>query len=272
MGNSTTPADEAITDLMPVTGPDGHTIWMSPAEAARDDVILGNGVLRPLASTGDATAPAATPVHPPSTLPSERMAGDPAPTGGAMVSATSWDDVAAFMRNLENGSAAGDITMNPGGGLVISDPGMGSTASRSVLPKERMAALKPTISMADVAEIRRIDPHNVEGWTPMRSSVLDGWRFSLQVAQFGFRFVFLAFRSPNDGGLWRIWVLRPNADDQFGHKSHMIATYVNGERIPVLCGAGGRANASLAEVRVNAGKWALYTQRRMWGQDVLLSA
>ena len=88
----------------------------------------------------------------------------------------------------------------------------------------------------------------------------------------GFRFVFLVFRSPNDGGFWRIWVLRPNADEQFGHEPHMIATYVNGERVPVICGAGGRAHPTLTEARVNAGKWALYTQRRMWGQDVLLSA
>lgn len=273
MGNPKTAfVDEVIIDLQPTIGPDGSTVWGSPTETMQGDVVLYDGALQSLTYTNDAAGSSVMPVHLHSTLPSERMAGERSSINGGEAGASSWDEIAEYMRSLENGSKDGDIIMGPGGELTVLGPSTQSLGPRSRLPKERMAALKPTISIDDVEEIRRIDPHNVEGWTPVQSELLDGWRFSLQVVPSGYQFVFLAFRSPNDGGRWRIWVLRPNADEQFGHEPHMIATYLNGERIPVICGAGGRANCSLAEVRVNAGKWALYTQRRMWGQNVLLSA
>lgn len=269
MGNLTTSADTTVIDFVPTIGPDGRAVWTAPEEAGPGDIALADGVLQPLAHADDAGGLVAAPWG--STLPTERMAGGRGPVDKG-TGAASWEEVARLMRSLENGDRSGDVVMGPGGTLTVTGPGASSTAPFSVLPTERMAAPAPTISMDDVAQIRRIDPYNVEGWTPVHNSVLDGWRFSLQVAPMGFRFVFLVFRSPNDGGFWRIWVLRPNADEQFGHEPHMIATYVNGERVPVICGAGGRAHPTLTEARVNAGKWALYTQRRMWGQDVLLSA
>jgi hypothetical protein len=93
--------------------------------------------------------------------------------------------------------------------------------------------------------------------------LISGWRFHLRPLTGGPLFKFLAFRSPQDGGRFRIWPIEPNFDAHFGHKPHMITTTVGGQKVPVLCGPGGRAAATLAEARLYAAKWAVYTARSL---------
>jgi len=198
-----------------------------------------------------------TPVVPASALPTERMAG------------SSWDEVARAMREAEQGGRSRDVVILPGGEIDIVEGG--TAHDRSRLPTERMAA-KPRITINDVTEIRRLDPQNEERWQPTYTTALDGWRFRLRPHPDGITFTFLAFRSPNDSGLWRLWVVSPNADDYRGHTDHMVTTRVNGETIPVICAAPGAAPArTLVEARAMAAKWAVYTQRRLWGQNPVFS-
>jgi hypothetical protein len=119
-------------------------------------------------------------------------------------------------------------------------------------------------SPADVEILRRLDPGNTEDWTPVRTEHLSGWTFCMTPPFAGQRpFVFFAFRSPSDGNAFRIAVLEPDMDTEYGHAPHMIIVHVGVRPIPVICGPGGRPARDLAEVRTHAAKWMAYTAARM---------
>jgi hypothetical protein len=102
----------------------------------------------------------------------------------------------------------------------------------------------------------------------VRTVHLSGWTFRLTPPFAGQRlFVFFAFRSPSDGNAFRIAVLDPDMDIQYGHAPHMISVHVGGRPIPVICGPGGRPARDLAEVRTHAAKWMAYTSARMSGRN-----
>lgn len=243
--NPTTTVEEVI-DLQEILLPDGTTLFTTP-----DDVELREGRVDLIRGEKSTTA---------SQLPQARLAGN-----------LGWEEVGRILREQEqNGGNGQQVELAPGGKLVVVEK-EGSTREASTLPQERLAALKPWIEESDTATVRTIDPSNVEGWTPVFTPTLDGWRFSLKVHPDGFQFVFVAFRSPNESGQWRLWVLSPNADECYGHKDHMVSTMVGSTKIPVLCGPGGRPANSLQEARLHAGKWAAYTQAHIFGQTPAFS-
>jgi hypothetical protein len=196
--------------------------------------------------------------QPISRIPRERMA------------AASWDQIAQTLRSAEEGKQGGtDVELRPGGELMLVFAEHTSVAQPlSRLPQERMAAATVGPSSADVAVLQRLDPANTESWTPTQTGLISGWIFRMTPPVRSERqFVFLAFRSPSDGNAFRIAVLEPDMDAEFGHKPHMIRVRVGGREIPVICGPGGRAARDLAEVRTHAAKWMAYTSRRMAGLD-----
>jgi hypothetical protein len=131
-----------------------------------------------------------------------------------------------------------------------------------------MAAAQLGPSPADVEILRCLDPGNAEDWTPVRTARLTGWTFRLTPPFAGQRpFVFFAFRSPSDGNAFRIAVLEPDMDTEYGHAPHMIRAYVGGRAVPVICGPEGRPARDLAEVRTHAAKWMAYTSARMSGHN-----
>jgi hypothetical protein len=197
---------------------------------------------------------------PVSVLPSEIMAGG------------SWPDTVRRLAGLErHAPAPGDVSVEAGGRLVLRRGGATSRrASVSVLPTAILCA--PLIPMAepsldDVAEVRALDPDNVEDWTPITTGPVRGWRFRMvsghpDVGDFHFA----AWRSPADGGRWRITPLRPNYDQVHGHRDHMATVNVGGRSVPVLCGPSGAACRTLSEVRGHAAKWKTYTTNRLLGR------
>ena len=131
-----------------------------------------------------------------------------------------------------------------------------------------MSSAPPGPSPADVEIMRLLDPSNTENWTPVRTEHLSGWTFRLTPPFAGQRpFAFFAFRSPSDDNAFRIAVLEPVMDAQYGHAPHMISVHVGGRPIPVICGPGGRPARDLAEVRTHAAKWMAYTSARMAGRN-----
>jgi hypothetical protein len=123
-------------------------------------------------------------------------------------------------------------------------------------------------SAADVEVLRRLDPGNAEDWTPVRTGRLTGWTFRLTPPFTGQRpFVFFAFRSPSDGNAFRIAVLDPDMDTEYGHAPHMVRIHVGGRPVPVICGPGGRPARDLAAVRAHAAKWMAYTSARIAGRN-----
>lgn len=263
----TTPQhNHTIIDFIPAIDEHDQEVFIP------EDMVLADGQLTATSRGLAVTSPAApldvppdTRTRPVSVVPRERMA-------------SAWSEVAEALRRAEEGDAgqsgkAGqggqEVVMNPGGQMEVTTGGTTRPVSR--VPQDRMAS-KPYIRFSDTDEIRTADEFNVEGWTPVHTRVLDGWRFRLQPLPGGQVFTFVAFRSPNDAGRWRLWVLSPNMDGEFGHVSHMITTLIDGEAIPVICGApGGAAAGTLAEARTMAGKWATYTQRRLLNQDPVFS-
>ena len=186
----------------------------------------------------------------------------------ARMAAASWDEIAQALRVAEEGKpGVADVELRPGGQLVVTGRGKeAGTVSR--LPQARMAAVNPGPSEADVALLRRLDPGNAEGWAPVLTDLVAGWTFRLAPPFPGQdTFVFFAFRSPSDGNAYRIAVLRPDMDAEFGHAPHMIRAHVGGRKIPVICGPGGLPAAGLAEVRAHAAKWMAYTSARMAGRN-----
>lgn len=119
---------------------------------------------------------------------------------------------------------------------------------------------------SDVELLRRLDPLRVEQWTPVGGDLIAGWAFRLEPPVPGQAdFDFLAFRSPSEGNAYRIAVLDPDMDSEYGHSSHMMVTYIGRKRIPVICGPNGAPAETLADVRTHAAKWMAYTSRRLAG-------
>jgi hypothetical protein len=130
----------------------------------------------------------------------------------------------------------------------------------------RVARLGP--STADIEILRRLDPGNTEDWVAVLTGRIRGWTFRLTSPFPGQQpFSFFAFRSPSDGNAFRIAVLEPDMDSEYGHAWHMIRAYVGGRPIPVICGPGGGPARDLAEVRTHAAKWMAYTSARMSGHN-----
>jgi hypothetical protein len=97
---------------------------------------------------------------------------------------------------------------------------------------------------------------------------MSGWTFQLRPPFAGQQpFVFFTFRSPSDGNAFRIAVLEPDMDTEYGHAPHMIRVYVGNQQIPVICGPRGRPARHLPEVRTHAAKWMAYTSTRMAGRN-----
>ncbi|GGX25346.1 hypothetical protein GCM10010297_53170 [Streptomyces malachitofuscus] len=191
-----------------------------------------------------------------SRLPQERMASG---------ERASWNEVRSMIEDMERNDGP-DVELVPGGGFVRSDSS-GSSQEISRIPQERMAAINPGPSRADIDLLSRLDPHNVEKWQPVVTSFLTGWRFQMQPPCSGqLPFVFFAFRSPSDGNAFRITPIRPNLDNVISHKKHMYSVKVGGQSVSVLCGPGGRSAADVAEVRTHAAKWMAYTSLRMAGK------
>ncbi len=251
-------ADEVIY-LEPQLMPDGSEIFVArddaPSTQIQDLELRHDGVISFGTTDGQQT--------PLSTIPAERMAAD---------LPKDWAAVAEQLRRKEQGLPSQDVVLRPGGAVELNRPGEQPTQA-SRLPQEVMAATVPLPNMAEAAEVMRADPRRVEGWEPMTTSVLSGWKFRLQPIPGGQVFTFLAFRNPSDGNLFRIWVLNPNMDDPLwhGHRHHMISVTVGGQRIPVLCGPGGTAACDLATARLYAAKWAVYTLRMMRGEKTCFS-
>jgi hypothetical protein len=131
-----------------------------------------------------------------------------------------------------------------------------------------MTAANRGPSLADVEVLQCLDPGNTEHWTPVCTEHLSGWTFWLTTPFAGQGpFVVFAFRSPSDGNAFRIAVLEPDMDIEYGHAPHMIRVHVGGRDIPVICGPKGRSARDLAEVRTHAAKWMAYTSARMSGRN-----
>jgi len=178
-----------------------------------------------------------------------------------------------YMSEDEAYGSVKDVVLGSQGRLTTIDEGGGVGKPISVLPQERMASLVPEPTLVEAEVVMKLDPERLEAWEPVKTSVLNGWRFQLTPLPGGQKFKFLAFRSPADGGLFRIWVISPDMDSPqfYGHKNHMVYVVLGGERIAVLCGPGGRAARDLATARAYADKWALYTALKMRGERPLFS-
>ncbi len=251
-------ADEVI-ELQLELLPDGTEIFVPRDDAGTTpptDVELRPGGVITFGSKDAAEAPL-------STIPTERMAAD---VPG------DWAAVAEQLRRKEQGMPAQDVVLRLGGAVELSRPGEEPTQA-SRLPQEVMAATVPLPNLDEAYAVMQADPRRVEGWEPVTTSVLNGWKFRLQPIPGDQVFTFLAFRNPSDGNRFRIWPMNPNMDDPkwHGHRNHMISVTVGGQRIPVLCGPGGRATQDLATARLDAAKWALYTVRMMRGEKTWFS-
>jgi len=242
-----------VIDLRPVSDADGTVVWTtepsSPPHLAPTDTDLVIDTRQPRSPLhllqGD---------HRPqriSSLPEERMAGTP----------DAWGDIVRNLRAAEEGQANDDVNMRPGGTLEVVKPG-DNPRPLSRLPEERMAGVNPAPTVDDAQVVMAIDPTRVERWEPVTTGLLNGWKFRLRPEPRADEFVFLAFRNPSDGNAFRLFVVKPDVDDLFGHRPHMISVPLGGQAIPVLCGPGGRAARTLEEARVFAGKWMLYNYRQ----------
>ena len=190
-----------------------------------------------------------------------RMAADDSAEG------SSWDEIVRALRAAEEGKpGATEVQLRPGGQLVLTgrerDP-----QPLSRLPRSRMAAMDEGPSAGDVHALRQLDPANTEQWSPVVTSQISGWAFQMSPPLAGQPdFVFFAFRSPSDGNAYRVAVLEPDMDDEYGHLWHMIATHVGGRRIPVICGPSGKPAKDLATVRLHAAKWMTYVSAMLAGR------
>lgn len=194
-----------------------------------------------------------------STLPRDVMAG------------SAWDEVRQAMRQHERNERTSSVpAMLPGGQIVVHDQRSHTDQPIAVIPRDVMAATTVMpLTERDITDIEGLDPDNLEGWTPVYGQHVSGFMFTLSADPFPQLppFVFFAFRSADDAGLWRVAVLSPNMDTAFGHTAHIVRTRVGSAQRAVLCGPGGRACRTLAEAREHAGKWKVYTAARMAGFD-----
>jgi hypothetical protein len=246
---STQPTQDKTIEMHPVFDDAGNVVWTHESIAglsgtARPDLASGASGIHVRHPSGET----ATDVL--SVLPHERMAGSP----------EAWADIVKNLRAAEDGQPHAEVVLRPGGTLEVSRPG-DSPRPLSRIPEERMAARNPEPVVSDAAEVIQIDPHREESWEPLRTGLLNGWKFRLRPEPGADDFVFFAFRNPSDANAYRLFVVKPDVDHMFGHGPHMIHVTVGGQEIPVLCGPAGRAARTLAEARAQAGKWMTYTYR-----------
>lgn len=240
--------DGEVVTLAPARGADGCIVWREASIASTSHAPSRDVSPRADGRLGLVTGATAKPL---STLPRDRMAADAQADLPA-----EWTEIISAIRRSEDGQPARDVTAAPGGQLQLAIGGQ--TRPLSSLPKARMAS-QQHVSAEDVKEIMRIDPMRIERWSPVDRHTLCGWTFELRPAPNAEPYNFLAFRSPNDSNLWRIFVLKPDMDNRFGHADHICRTEIGGHSIPVVCGPGGRADATLAAARATAAKWMAYT-------------
>ncbi len=244
-----------VTDLKPTVQPDGSTIWAEPdtgqlpvpvtpdtaTPTASPTVVAGDG------KVGFADAPEAV-----STLPQDRLASD-----------DPWGRIIRTIQQSENGQKTEDaVEVHPGGQLVPVRQGKPGTPM-STLPQDRLASASRACR-ADLDEVRRIDPRNVERWTFVDDSEIPGLTFEMTPIARVFRF--FCFRVAAAGGRWYLSVLDPNLDSLVGHENHVMRLDLGGARVPIVCRrSSDSSHANLAEVRGTAAKFALYHSLRAHG-------
>lgn len=118
--------------------------------------------------------------------------------------------------------------------------------------------MNPEASTKEIAEIKRLDPENVEGWARREFGSIRGmeFRFAARFKNPGY-FRFLAIKSPSG---WSVAPLHPNIDSRTGHTHHLVNRAIGGTVVPVICGPGGREAATLREARDFAVKWSVYIE------------
>lgn len=253
MTHRDTALTDTVIDLRPVATDAGAVKWTSDHCAAAIAPPDVPGTLRVADGTvyhDTADRPAAL-----STVPADRMAGQ----------RPDWNEIIDSIRQAETSRDRSDreIAVQPGGALVPVDRGQ-KGPELSTVPEDIMAA-PARATRDDLAEARRLDPHNVEQWDFIDHPMIPGLRFTLiPVSQ---PFTFFCFRDAAHGGRWFLAVLDPNLDRLIGHEHHMITATVGGERIPVVCSnPGDSSHGSLTHVRGAAGKFALYHSVRAHGR------
>lgn len=253
------PASAAV-DLQSTTTPDGTVVWriiepagvVLPADvdhvrpAAFSTAVQG----QPAAVVDDGLVTVEDTAR--STLPRDRMADN-----------GSWDRIVESIRAAEAGrDDADEIVVQPGGALVPVRKGeVGNQLSR--LPRDRMAASRAR--PADLDEVRRLDPANVEQWRFVDDPHVPGLTF--RMAPVARVFDFFCFRSAAAAGRWYLSVLSPRFDELVGHEAHVMQLNLGGgERIPIVCrDSTDSSHATLAEVRGTAAKFAVYHSLREHG-------
>lgn len=121
--------------------------------------------------------------------------------------------------------------------------------------------MNPEADQAEIAEIKRLDPDNVERWTRRQFGALRGmeFRFNARFPNPGY-FRFLALKSPSG---WSVSPLHPNIDTRTGHDHHLVTRRIGGQEVPVICGPDGREATSLREAREFAVKWSVYIEGKL---------
>jgi len=249
-----------IIDLTPVTDPvTGQQVYADLS--ASGDVISCFPVPRPTTPdnpcekvyepTDPSAAPAGTPL---SRLPEGRMAAD------------HWAEIIATLERHERGERTpSDVSMLPGGALMLTTPT--GDKQQSTLPTGRMAAVTVGPTAAEARVLRSLDPDGVEDWQLVGNELMSGWAFRLQPQFESRRYEFFAFRSPSDANLYRVAVLWPNMDREYGHRPHIISRVVGGEEVKVICGPAGAPARDLTEARMHAAKWTAYTSALRTGRN-----
>ena len=241
-----------IIDLRPVTTRDGQVEWVAenapPTDQdhlTRSEVTVGDGKVHHDLDGHH---------HEVSTIPTERMAAG----------SRDWNEIIDAIRAAESGQPTDkEVVVEPGGKLVAVERGQAGS-QLSTVPEDRMAAPARATS-ADLAEARRLDPENQEGWRFVADHQMPGLTFTLTPVEEPF--LFFCFRCPTIAGRWYLTVLDPNLDNLTGHRNHVDNVYIGGERIPVVCsGPRDSSHASLRDVRGAAGKFALYHSLRKYDE------
>jgi hypothetical protein len=185
------------------------------------------------------------------TIPTDRMSG------------SGWDQARDVISANERGDRSNSVVVQPGGKLSVVSESEVSNSNRplTVLPSDRMSALRGA-TQDDVDELSGLDPDNVEDWSVVAPSFLQGatgWRFDMDAPHQEGQFQFLAFRDPGRNNEWQVSPVYPNYIKEYGHGPHMLKTTVGGRLVPVICGPGGTTHKTLSSVRAAAAKWTLYT-------------
>ena len=175
---------------------------------------------------------------------------------GRMSASSSWDAIDKYFFEEESGTNTGMVVeARPGGELVLVDKQAASETAIGHAAQGRMAAINPTATKEEIAAIKKIDPDNVENWTPVDIESIHGlqFRFHSRLQNPGY-FTFLALKIGDRE--WRIAPIHPDIEDLMGHPHHMVECSIGGHKIPVICGPGGRPATSLREARDFAYKWS----------------